>query len=89
MKIKTKDFKKDYYFVIYEYRHENSLNDEDEIICYLENYEELSKYINYTPRKLAYEFNSRNTNIIIIVIDNKKYKLATFCDNKVDNLLID
>jgi len=89
MKFKTKDFKKNNYFVIYKYEQENDLNKEDEIVCYIENYDELSKYINYTPRKLAYEFNSRNTNIITIVIDNKFYKLATFCEEKVDDLLLD
>lgn len=52
---------------------------EDNIICYLDNYEELNKYINYTPRKLAYEYNSRNTDIITVIIDNQKLKLATFC----------
>lgn len=82
MKYKAKEFKKNNYFVIYEYRHENSLNDEDEIICYLENYKELSKYINYSLSDLVHEYNRHKTNIINIIIDNKKYKLATFCDKK-------
>lgn len=71
MKYKTKDFKNNNYFVLYD------LN--NEIICYFDNFKELSKYINYTPRKLAYEFNFRNKSIIDIMIDNKKFKLATFC----------
>lgn len=70
MKFKSKDFKNNS-FILYDL--------EDNIICYFDNYNELSKYINYTPRKLAYEFNFRNTNIINIVIDNQKLRLATFC----------
>lgn len=70
MKYKSKDFKNNS-FILYDL--------EDNIICYFDNYNELSKYINYTPRKLAYEFNFRNTDIINIIIDNKKLRLATFC----------
>lgn len=70
MKYKSKDFKNNS-FILYDL--------EDNIICYFDNYDELSKYINYTPRKLAYEYNFRNTDIINIVIDNKKLRLATFC----------
>lgn len=71
MKFNSKDFKKNNYFVLYD--------NKDNIICYFNNYEELSKYINYTARKLVYEFNFRNTNVINIIIDNKKLRLATFC----------
>ena len=70
MKFKSKDFKNNS-FILYD------LN--DNIICYFDNFDELSKYINYTPRKLAYQFNFRNTDIIDIVIDNKMLRLATFC----------
>ena len=70
MRFKSKDIKNNN-FVLYDL--------DDNIICYFDNYNELSKYINYTPRKLAYEFNFRNTNIINIVIDNKMLRLATFC----------
>lgn len=69
MKYKSKNFKNNS-FILYDL--------EDNIICYFDNYDELSKYINYTPRKLAYEYNFRNTDIINIVIDNKKLRLATF-----------
>ena len=51
----------------------------DDIICYYDNFEELSRHINYELRKLVYEFNHRGSNIITVIIDNKKYKLATFC----------
>lgn len=70
MKYKTKEFKNNS-FILYDL--------DDNIICYFDNYSELSKYINYTPRKLAYEFNFRNSNIINIIIDNQKLRLATFC----------
>ena len=72
----------DNYFILYKYDYENDLNNEDEIICYWENYEEVSKYINYRYRDLIYEFNNKNTNIINVIIENKKYKLAIFCDEK-------
>ena len=90
MKYKSKEFKKNNYFVLYEYRGENSLNDEDEIICYIESFEELkNKYLKeYRLSNLVHEYNRYNTNIINIIIDNKKYRLATFCDEKVDDLLI-
>ena len=71
MKYKTKDFKKNNHFVLYDQN--------DMIICYFDDFKELSKHINYTARKLAYEFNFRNTNIINIIIDDKKLRLATFC----------
>lgn len=91
MKYKSKEFEKNNYFVLYEYRHENSLNDEDEIICYIENWEELhNKYLkNYRLSDLVHKYNIYKSDIINIEIDNKKYKLATFCEEKVDNLLID
>lgn len=82
MKYKTKDFKKNNYFVLYEYSYLNDLNNEDEIICYIENWEELKrKYLkNYRASNLVCDFNKHNSNIVTIIIDNKKYLLATFCD---------
>jgi len=71
LKINSKQLKNDNYFVLYD------LN--DNIVCYFDNFKELSKHINYTTRKLAYQFNFRNTNIIKIIIDEKELKLATFC----------
>lgn len=70
MKYTSKTFKNND-FVLYD------LN--DEIVCYFNNFNELSKHINYTPSKLLFEYNRYNTDIITIIIDNKKYKLATFC----------
>jgi len=71
MRYSSKGLKNNNYFVLY--------NAEDEIICYFDNFDELSKHINYSSRKLAWEFNNRNTDIININIDNKRLKLATFC----------
>lgn len=51
----------------------------DEIICYFDNFKELSNHITQRLYDLVYEYNRHNTNVITIVIDNKKYKLATFC----------
>lgn len=71
MRFSSKDLKNNNFFVLYDLS--------DNIICYFDNFNELSRYINYSSRKLSYEFNIRNTNIITIIIDNKKLKLATFC----------
>lgn len=91
MRYKSKEFKKNNYFVLYEYRGENSLNDEDEIICYIESFEELkNKYLKeYRLSDLVHKYNQNNSNIINIEIDRKKYRLATFCEEKVDDLLLD
>ena len=82
MKLKTKEFKKNNYFVLYEYEYLCNLNHEDEIVCYFDNWEELHKKClkNYRVRDLVYQYNKNNTNIITIIINNRKYKLATFND---------
>ena len=81
MKYKTKEFRKNNYFILYKYEYENNLNNEDEIICYIENWDELhKKYLKeYRASNLVCEYNRSKSNIITIIIDNKKYKLATFC----------
>ena len=73
MKYNSKNFKNDNYFILYD------LN--DEIVCYLENWEELhTKYLNnYALRNLVYQFNHNNTNVIKIIINHKEFKLATYC----------
>lgn len=71
MKYNSKHFKKNNYFILYDLK--------DNIICYFDDFEELSKILNYQLRNLVYQFNYHNKNIINIEIDNKKYKLATFC----------
>ncbi len=71
MKLKSKDFRKNNYFVLYD------LN--DEVVCYFDDFNELSKYISYRLSDLVHEYNRHNTNIINIIIDNKKLRLATFC----------
>lgn len=68
---KSKKFKKDNYFILYDLS--------DNIICYFDNFNELSKILPYKVNNLVYEFNHRNTNPIVVFINNKKYKLATFC----------
>ena len=49
MKFKPNEFRKNNYFVLYD------LN--DEVVCYFDNFKELSKYINYRPNDLAKQFN--------------------------------
>ena len=50
----------------------------DMIICYFDSFNDLSKYINYRLSNLVFQYNRNNTNIIDIIIDNKKLRLATF-----------
>ena len=38
-----------------------------------------AKYLKQRLHDLVYEYNRYNTNVITIIIDEKKYKLATFC----------
>jgi len=67
----SKTFKKNNYFVLYD------LN--DEVVCYFDNFKELSNHINQRLYDLVYEYNRQNTNVITIIINEKKFKLATFC----------
>ncbi|MDO4962612.1 MAG: hypothetical protein Q4E75_00710 [bacterium] len=69
MYFKSKTFKNNT-FVLYD--------ENDEVICYLDNFNEVCNYLNYKLSDLVHEYNRRNTYIINVKIDNKKYKLATF-----------
>ena len=71
MKYKSKEFKINNYFILYDMN--------DMIICYFDSFNDLSKYIGYRLSDLVHEYNRYNTNIINIIIDNKKLRLATFC----------
>lgn len=68
---KSKKFRRDNYFILYDLT--------DNIVCYFDNFEELSRMISYRLSDLVHEYNRHNTNNITIIIDNQKYKLATFC----------
>jgi len=70
MKYKSKTFRNDNFFVLYD--------SNDDIISYFDNFEELSKILKDELRNLVYEFNHRESDIITVIIGNKKYKLATF-----------
>ena len=71
LKLKSKEFRKNNYFVLYDIN--------DEVVCYFNDFQELLKYINYRLSDLVHEYNRYDTNIITITIDNKKFKLATYC----------
>lgn len=71
MNYKSKSFRDKNYFILYD------LN--DNIVCYYDNFNELNKKINISITYLIRELNRNKTNIKIIEINNKKYKLATFC----------
>lgn len=67
----SKLFREICYFVLY---------DKNDIpVCYFDNFEELTKNINYTSSKLVYRFNKYG-NSIKIVIGNQFYKLYRFTD---------
>lgn len=69
----TKDFRSKNHFVLY--------SDSDNEILFLDNFEELSRYINYTIRDLIKTFNRYAIDDTInIIIDKKKYQLYTFVD---------
>lgn len=67
----SKQLKDINFFVLYD------LN--DEVVCYFDNFQELSNHINQRLYDLVYEYKRHKSNVITIIIDNKKYKLATFC----------
>lgn len=70
MKYSSKNFKKDNFFVLYDAN--------DDIVSYFDNFEDLSKILKYELRNLVYEYNHSDSNVITVIIGNKKYKLATF-----------
>lgn len=70
MKYRSKTFKNDNFFVLYDTN--------DNIVSYFDNFEDLSKILKYALRDLVHQYNRNNTDIITVIIGNKKYKLATF-----------
>lgn len=72
MTYSSKKFKKDNYFTLYDKN--------DNLICYFNNFKELSNIINYNARNLLKEFNKKKKNFIYIETQKEKYKLYTFCD---------
>lgn len=73
-KVHAKTFRKDNYFVLYDFN--------DNIICYFDNFDELSKHLNYECKYLVHKFNVYG-NLIHIVINNVMYKLYT--SNELEN----
>lgn len=71
MNYNSKTFRKENYFILYD------LN--DNIICYYDNFSELASILNYRLSDLVHEYNRNKTDNIIVIINNVKYKLATFC----------
>lgn len=70
MAYKSKTFKNDNFFVLYD--------SNDDIISYFDNFEELSKVLKYALNDLVHQYNRHNSDVITVIIGNKKYKLATF-----------
>lgn len=68
-KFTSKDFRKNNYFLLYDMS--------DRLICYFDNFEELSKYTNLSCSQLVYLFN-HSLGFINIDLQDKRYKLYTF-----------
>lgn len=61
----------DHYFMLYDYN--------DNIICYINNFEELKKFLpRYRKRDLLRRFKNSSLNYIDIIISNSFYKLYMF-----------
>ncbi len=67
----SKSFRKNNYFTLYD-------NNEN-LICYFENYQELTKYTKLRIQDIVKFFKNSN-DYIKITIQKKEYKLYTFCD---------
>ncbi|MDD5826604.1 MAG: hypothetical protein PUD25_02420 [Bacilli bacterium] len=67
---KSKTFKNENFFVLYDMN--------DNIISFYDSFAELSKILNYELRNLVFQYNKSHSDIITIIIENKKYRLATF-----------
>lgn len=72
MAYKSKIFKKENYFILYDL--------DDFIVCYFDNFKELSKVFKYSVSDLVHEFNRYDTDRLIVIIHNTKYRLVTFVD---------
>lgn len=71
MKYNSKTFKEQNYFILYD--------DNDNVLCYFENFDELKKLFNYRLSDIVYQFN-KSDGFINVDIEKKRYKLYTFCD---------
>lgn len=75
-KLNSRDFKKENHFVLYD----KYLN--DEILLYIDNYEELMRYINIPAYNLVCRFNKSTDDCINVFIDRRRYILYTFIDEE-------
>lgn len=69
-KYNSKDFRKNNHFILYDMK--------DKIVCYFSNCDELLE--NGFPKinELVRQYNNSNSNIINVIVDDKKYQLYTF-----------
>lgn len=74
--IKSKDIVCNCSFVLYD--------ENDIIMCYFDNYYELSQYINIPSWNLAIRFNKNRSNIINIFIDGVLRRLYVFEKEKIE-----
>ncbi len=73
-KFTSKKIKNDCYFVLYDFN--------DFPVCYFDNFDELSRHINYSSRRLAILFNAYG-NLLHICIGGIMYKL--FATEELEN----
>lgn len=72
MKLKSKDFRKNRFFVLYDY--------DDNIVLFIDSTKELLHIYGQQVRNIVYKFNTALEDYIPVIVDGKKYKLYTFTD---------
>ena len=72
MNYTTKDFRKNNFYMLYD------LN--DNIISYLDNYDELTRFVNIPERRIVFNFKNHHE-FILVNVDGRLCKLYTFLKN--------
>lgn len=75
-----KKFRKENFFVMYD------LN--DNLVNYFDNFEELRKIFNMRLAELVYKYNNSLFDYVVIVSYDTKYKLFTYTDKDLQNLIL-
>lgn len=72
MNYTTKDFRKNNFYMLYDLY--------DNIICYLDNYDELTRFVNIPERRVVFNFKNHHE-FILVNVDGRLCKLYTFLKN--------
>ena len=71
-KYTTKELRTNHYFILYDFN--------DNLILYIDNVAELSKYFHYNFCDIVRQFNRSNFDYIKVVVFGRFYKLYLFSD---------